>query len=430
MSVEEPRLQDIPSIQKIKQDAKNFKAIKTAMPILGPILKLLGADVERIKAGLSETDELEQTALKLATIPDRFNDLFTPRGWIIYDLMKLEVAESAIQKADAGDIDGAEADLVNYYSPETIRWKLRTMTGLDAFRSRMPLAQKALIDYQEERYHACVPVVLALMDGLVNELHEKRRGMFADDVNLEAWDSIAAHSKGLNQLVRLFTKMRQKTTTEPITIPYRNGIMHGMDVGYDNKIVAAKTWAALFAVRDWAIKAERGLLVAPPEEPPKTWRAIIETMRRTEETKKLLASWQPREIQMGQDIPITGAPKSYENGSPEQKLAEFLSHWATQNYGFMAKCISIKYVPYPAKELPARVREIYATRQLQVFEFAEICDSAPSITDIETELVYQQDGNETKTSVRYILVCEDADGDFSVRGMPGSHWSIMNWEKT
>ncbi len=76
------------------------------------------------------------------------------------------------------------------------------------------LAGKALIDYQEERYHACVPVVLALLDGLVNELHEKRRGFFADEVDISAWDSVAAHSSGLNVLGGIFKKGRQKTVTE------------------------------------------------------------------------------------------------------------------------------------------------------------------------------------------------------------------------
>ena len=42
---------------------------------------------------------------------------------------------------------------------------------------RWHLAQKALIDYREARYHACVPVVLALLDGIVNEAHEKGRGL-------------------------------------------------------------------------------------------------------------------------------------------------------------------------------------------------------------------------------------------------------------
>ncbi|MCX6674300.1 MAG: hypothetical protein NTY37_11040, partial [Methanothrix sp.] len=209
----------------------------------------------------------------------------------------------------------------------------------------MPLAQKALTDYREERYHACVPVVLALIDGMVNELHSKSKGkklgFFAKGVNLEAWDSVSAHSKGLGQLVRVLGKGRYETTTKQIFIPYRNGIMHGMDLGYDNKIVAAKTWAALFALRDWAIKTEKGSIEAPPTEKPLELSDLIQQIRENQEDQQLLQKWKPRIIKPGQDIPVSGKPEEYEAGSPEKSLAEFLEYWQVRNYGFMAQqCLS------------------------------------------------------------------------------------------
>ena len=271
----EPLIRDIPTIKKNLEDMRNMAMFKRTMPFLRPVLRIFGVETDKMDEALANVDDLVRQAEELAQIPDQFNDLFASRGWIIYDLLNLDVAKSAINKAVSGDFDGAETDLVDYYSVETVRWKLRTMNAVEAFRPRMPLAQKALTDYEEERYHACIPVVLALLDGLVNELHEKRRGFFAQNVDLTAWDSIAAHSRGLNVLSEIFQKGRRKTTTEQITIPYRNGILHGMDLGYDNKIVAAKTWAALFATRDWALKAEKGHITAPPEEPQKTWSEIL-----------------------------------------------------------------------------------------------------------------------------------------------------------
>jgi hypothetical protein len=161
----EPLISDIPQIKKNLEQVEGVKSLKAAMPFLCPVLKLFGVDVGQMEEALGGTHELERMAEELASIPDSFNDLFTARGWIIYDFMNVEVAKAAIKKAESGDIDGAEADLVDYYSPETVEWNLRTLMGLDAFRLRMPLAEKALDDYREERYHACVPVVLALMDG-------------------------------------------------------------------------------------------------------------------------------------------------------------------------------------------------------------------------------------------------------------------------
>ena len=98
---------------------------------------------------MSPVPELERMAEELAAVPDRFNDLFAERGWIIYDMMNVEIAKAAIAKAEGGDIDGAEADLVDYYNAETLEWNLQTMYGVSAFHPRMPLAQKDLTDYSE-----------------------------------------------------------------------------------------------------------------------------------------------------------------------------------------------------------------------------------------------------------------------------------------
>ena len=113
---------------------------------------------------MAKVEELGRSVEELASIPDRFNDFFADRGWIIHELMNLEVAKAAIKKAESEDISDAEVDLVNYYDARTVEWYINRMKSVDAFLPRWQLAQKALIDYREARYHACVPVVLALLD--------------------------------------------------------------------------------------------------------------------------------------------------------------------------------------------------------------------------------------------------------------------------
>ena len=50
------------------------------------------------------------------------------------------------------------------------------------------------------------------------------------------------------------------TRAEEIQIPYRHGIVHGMDLGYNNKYVAAKCWVAALP-RDWALKVAKDEIV-------------------------------------------------------------------------------------------------------------------------------------------------------------------------
>jgi len=420
--MENSRIQDIPSFKKTLDDIKKLKSLKAAMPLLKPLLRILGVNVNQMQEAFTNFDELERQAQELATLPDRFNDLFSARGWIIYDLMKLDVAKAAVEKAESGDVDGAEADLVEYYDAETVEWLLRRMNGVQAFIARMPLAKKALIDYREERYHACVPVILALLDGLVNELHEKRRGFFSEEVDLAAWDSVAAHDKGLNALTKIFQTGRYTTVTEQITVPYRNGILHGMDLGYDNRMVAAKTWAALFATRDWSLRVEQGLLTAPAEEPKTTWRGLFQQIRENAEEKARLEEWKPRTIRPGANIPATGEPDVFAPETPEHKLAEYMAYWKARNYGRMAQVLNLDVDPPNAA--PARVREYYASKRLKAFEFLEVADSAAALTMIKTKLVYEENGNDVERTIDFRLVNVDRDKRAAIRGKPESSWVI------
>jgi hypothetical protein len=428
----EPRIRDIPTINKPIQDIQNLKNAKEALPLLKPFLKQFGMEVDKIDLELAKVEALSRSAEELASIPDRFNDLFAERGWIIYELMNLEVAKAAINKAESEDIDGAETDLVNYYDDETVGWNITNMKRVEAFSARWHLAQKARIDYREARYHACVPVVLALLDGLVNEAHEKGRGIklgfFAEDANLEAWDSISAHSKGLSALANIFRKGRKKTTTKQITIPYRNGILHGMDLGYDNKMVAAKAWAALFSVRDWAMKAEKGLLDPQPQEKPITWSQVIKQISDNEAEKLKLQEWKPRDIKLGQNIPAAGCPDDYDKWTPERTLAEFLSSWkmAKPDYRTMSDCVLLNSRDNK-NAMPARIRKIYNSKHLQSFEFTGIRDTAAARTVIQANLVYEEFGNQVEKVVEFIMINKDIDGKPAVRG-PESCWFILFWD--
>lgn len=422
----DPSIRDIPAIKKMLSDAKSMQAFKAISPLIVPLLRLVGTDVKEMQEALGAVNSLRLTAEELAAIPDRFNDLFGKRGWIMYDLMNLDVAKAAIAKAESGDLEGAETDLVNYYSADNVEWLLRTMMGVKAFRARMPLAEKAFDDYKEQRYHACVPLVLILLDGLVNAIHQKRRGFFAEDVDLRAWNSIAAHGKGLNALVKLFQTGRYTTTTEPLTIPYRNGILHGMDLGYDNRVVAAKCWAALFATRDWAMRAEQGLIDAPPEKPEKSWREVLHQIKENQEDKKRLEAWRPRSLVVGADLPATGLPTEFKEQSPERTVVEFLTYWKARNYGRMAE-YRLSMLKAPIKKMAGEVRDIYDSTRLDEFEIEQSEDESPAVTNVDVRLRYFENETWVDRVVSIRVLAEDEGGNPTARGKPGARWRITNW---
>lgn len=422
------QIKDIDSLQGLVEDAENLSQIKQSLPLL----RAQGIDTDDIEGALDDAnlEELEKQAHELAEVPDQFNDLFASEGWIIYDLMDLDVAKTAIEKAESGEIDAAEQVLVEYYSPDTVERKLQTMYRVEAFRPRMELAEKALEDYTAERYYACIPVVLLLMDGLVQQIHAdvhgEGRGMFSEDASLTAWDSIAAHNDGLERFVEHLRKGRKTTRTEEIRVPYRNGILHGMDLGYGNEIVAAKCWAALFAVREWAVKAEDNELTPPPEEPEPTVDDIQEQQRRTQEIKKQGEQWEPRDIVVERDVPVTGEPEDFEEETPERGLVEFLHWWKQDNYGYMARA-QRNYEGGP--EDPGRISSQFGHMDLHSFELVEIEDFSPVYTDITVTVDVSRSGERTTDEKELRVTRRGEDGKSAMPGVDDGTWVLTTRDK-
>lgn len=417
----EPKIQDIASFRKLLDDVQTMEQLKKVFPLLRPFLRLLGADVEQIGQVLSQVDSLAASTREFSSIPDRFNALFTPRGWIAYEMMKQDVAKAAVLLGEAGNLDEAEQLLVEHYDKDTVEWGIKFMNAVAVFRPRIPLALKALDDYVAGRYHACVPVVLALLDGTVNDLGP--RGFFSEGVDLRAWDSIAAHDSGLAALSKLLSKSRTKLTTADITIPYRHGIQHGMDLGYDNKMVAAKAWAALFAIREWAIKVERGQVDEPPPKPKKTWRELRTQLRDLAEDKERISAWTPREIQLGNETPVSGKPDEYHDGTPEHLLAMFFAYWGSRNYGGMAQCLA-QDERNQINKTAGRLRARYDSKGLQAFEIIELKDEASAVTTAKVKVEYNEEGQQVQRLLEVRLINEGADGNVAARGKPGSSWAL------
>jgi hypothetical protein len=425
----EEKIQDIRSIKKLLEDQDNFSALRKAMPFMRPFLKLLKVNTSKMDEAFEKFDLMKNQLNRITTIPDKFNDIFAPFGWIMYEMMNLDVAERAISLAENESIDVAEKVLADYYTPEQIKWRLLTMYGVRAFHSRIELANKALIDYEEGRYHACVPVVLALLDGMVNEIHDKmkgsRRGFSSGDADLEAWDSIAGHSKGLNELKKIFNTGRYSTVTDPITIPYRNGILHGMDLGYDNIIVAAKTWAALFAAREWGLKAEKGLLEEQPEEPKKSWKEVFHVIDELNKIKKYQSEWVPREW-IPEEETVVLDKNMFNSQTPEHNLSEFLLLWKQRNYGKMGNHLSRYVHGHQVKAFPAQIRGIYSKLQFTSFRVERIVETAPSITFVRGVVEYTDNGLSVVKDITVRIIAETPEGEMALRITDGTIWRVMD----
>lgn len=412
------KIKDNPTCAELLKNAQGMDALSKVVAFF----EKLGIKNKNISEAFKQVPNLVSKTEELVNMPDRFNERFSKKGWIAYESMNFELMSKAVKLADEGKFEEANELIVEHFNEDTLKWGLTFMKALEEYRIRDHLAQKAKQDYLEGRYHACVPVVLTIIDGIVNDVEQK--GFFAEGIDLTAWDSIAAHSTGLQELSRLFNSPRKKTTTEEITVPYRHGILHGRDLGFDNEIVAAKAWATLFAIRDWALAIRQGKKHPKEKEPEPSFIEVLKSYAKTQEQKKKLEAWKPRDLTPGKDFSEAGLPEDYENNSPEYALSLFLHYWEKSNYGKMASLIKT-FVDAPLSKRAGEIRKQFQGKILTGFKLVKINDFAAAMTEISLELDIQYEERRITKEIGVRIINEDQNGNPVIRGESGGNWLII-----
>jgi len=412
------KIKDTPTCAELLNNTKGVEALSKAVSFF----KKIGIKNDKISEAFKKAPDLCQKTDELVNMPDRFNEHFSKSGWVAYESLNAELMKEAVCLAEDGKFDEANNLLVEYYNEETLKWGLTRMKGVEEYRPRYELAEKAKEDYLAGRYHACVPVVLTIIDGIVNDIEQK--GFFAQGVDLTAWDSIAAHSSGLQELSTLFNRARKKTNTETITVPYRHGILHGRDLEYANKVVAAKTWATLFTIRDWAMAVKQGKKVPKEKEPEPSLLEVFKSYAKTQEQKKKLEAWRPRELKPDKDFPAYGMPEEFETHTPERELSQFFQYWSANNYGKMAGFMKT-FGDSPLSKRAGEVRLNFQGKSLEGYKILEVKDEAAAITEITVEVTVTHRDKILIEKINVRMIHEDSEGNPKLREEPDGNWRII-----
>lgn len=412
----------IPSLAEMRDMVRLARWVRVGLRIARP-LKLLGVNLGQLEQAADEVLKFEPEIARLVEHADRFNAALSRRGWIAYGTLDHELVTRATDLAEAGDPAAAESLLVAHYDRKTFEFLLMRASTLAAMEHRTRLIKLAYEDHLAGRFHASVPVVLAQLDGLVADLSPTRDGLFSEAVDVLVWDSVEGHPTGLSRLAALMRSRRMKTRGEPIEIPFRHGILHGRDCGYDSEIVSAKAFAAFFAAIEWAKKIERGERL-PVEKSVPTLRELAESSRRLQEDRRWLEQWKPRTVRLGQDLPASGQPADYSNGSPERVLAQFLHAWRRRNYGAMGELVSPGRQQRPASTRAGLVRGVYDAIRLRDFALVRIDDATPCYCDIQVACTFHHRPDAT---LEFRVAYLSPDGEVQVRSRKTGSWWVSNW---
>jgi hypothetical protein len=354
--------------------------------------------------------EVERNVRELAAQVDAFYALLGDRHWIFHERLDTNVVERLLKM----EADAAEAALIDHYrDEEALSFMLMQLNGLNGMRPRIPLVQHARDDYLGGRYYAVVLVLLAVMDGFVNDVDaSQRRGLHARDPSeMTAWDSVVGHHLGLSHAHSVFTKSTFKTFEEPVFDLQRNGIIHGTLVNYDNVIVATKAWNRLFAVADWARSVEKEKI---EPEPPPTWRGIFSQIAENAKAQRALDEWRPSTL--------TADDPAFAENEVVQRARTYLEAWKSKNYGAMASLITPILGAETLGKTAGMVREECAEFELVAYAITRADFEAAAVCELEIELTFPDDARPAR--MRWIREAED--GSPATPNQPGT-WRLWLW---
>jgi len=375
--------------------------------------------------------ELEKQIDNMIAQTTAFNDRFSSYGWCAYDSMRVDLMESANTAFEEGGIEAAEQVLINYYKTDvskSIQW---IKNSSEAFTERESLIQNFFEDHFAGRYYASVPLGLIIVDGAVNDF-TKSKGFFAERTEVNAWDCLVGCNDGLTKLKGIFNQNRTKTNTEMITLPYRNGILHGRDLNYANEYVSCKCVALMFAVADWmrmknsedTRKAEYEKSVNPPP--------IRESLARIKENKQIreeISLWKKQTVIVGEDIPINGLPEDYIEYPYILEVVEMLWAWKNKNYGKLSIYLQKMFSGNLSDGKRAgECRKLFEHRILDTFEIIEVEEQACVLSKVIVKVFWTDDNHKREALLTFGCAYE---GKTELVGVPwrnNGKWILMPWD--
>lgn len=352
-------------------------------------------------------------------LPDQFNDLYSKYGWICYGGLSKVILENSVKLGLEDKIEEGQKLLINSFDKQSLNLILLQCRTREHFKTRVDLLELIKIDYLEERYHAAIPLLLALIDGLADDV-SKHIGFFTEGLDLELPDSMTAHKTGLPFLKTIMNSPRKNTTNEKISIPYRNGILHGRDLNFNNKEVASKCWWALASLIEWS--DEKKLDKKNQENYP-----FMETLRKHSEKlnySKRIEDWQKRPSK-NKEFWRVQQLNTLEENTPEYALLKFLEDWKNGRW----KNVSEALIQGIGKHLGTFIKEVKSDySQFKDIDFYLISseDQYPSSSKIRIFFKYTKHNNKNSTELDVYLRYSDKNlGKSMLRNEPNGQWFII-----
>lgn len=269
-----------------------------------------------------------------------------------------------------------------------------------------------------------MPLLLIIVDGICTSLTGKHP--FSGGVDAPVFDSIASEPGGISDAFKILGAVRRKVSTEPISIPFRHGIIHGLNPVYDNALVAAKSVNLLRAMidyfdrrRDEVSRIEK----ATEEQNPPGLLDLVASIRKTEALKRATDVWHKRPDKRG-NLASSFSPFVLDSGSPEAVAATYLGYLAARNFGKLA-ALTIDYPQRPTNMRAGRMAGELRGFIISKWEITGVEDMAAAVSNVAISIEGKTNGKAWAIESKMRLVYSEDDNHPLPRGFEGGEWLVM-----
>ncbi|MES0000723.1 hypothetical protein NKJ90_18220 [Mesorhizobium sp. M0051] len=206
---------------------QQFEALK-------PLAKLIGFFNSDLRKQFQDLDAQVESVKVMLANRDRFAEIYSPLGWVNYDRMSVDAAAKAL----AAEVNEGEAILTAYHlDPDNLCF-LGYRYHTSHYASWGELYERAVERTAVEDYLSAIPLILIVIDGICTTMTAKHP--FSGGADAPVFDSQTSGSGGLSEGLALFGSTRRKLDSSSITLPFRHGIVHGLNPNFGHSLVAAK----------------------------------------------------------------------------------------------------------------------------------------------------------------------------------------------
>ncbi len=395
------------------EELPTVKELRCQIAFLKPFAFIFGG-----LRGMREVKALEDKLDRQTSVIDGFYSLLGDRGWVFSDALSVEQMQLIVEKNNDPSI--AEKDLISYLKEgKAIDVALNKLNRYEDMRPRLPLLRKASKDYLEGRYYSVVLVLIAVMDGFVNDFDKTvRRGLHArSPEEMHAEDCVAAMWAGLPAVQRTFVKSFHAREDAEVYSVFRHGMMHGMVTNFDNEVVASKAWCMLFGVCDWAdsiaLDKEKERERQGKEPLRTSMKRHGESSKKLVEDEKRLGQWSSRPVDLSNPLA--------EDRELVNACANYFGYWQKGNYGRLAGCLA-NPAKKPIGKMAGEAREAYSSCAIDQYKIESIERSAAAVADVHVSLKSKK--RNWNSCIRFVRMDDNETPCCDWR--PGE-WKVVRW---